>query len=295
VLTDFYYSHPSWMVGALLIGLCAGVSILGLVGFNAVVSAEKREKDNETVGLTYAIVAVILAVLVAVITIDVWDTASKAHEITVGEANQLSSLVMQSAALQPATAQAVRADVDQYVDLVDKREWPSQAAGKVGEEVYAPGWAVVGDLTAKLAAYEPSGLGDAATKAELLRVADALIKARHDRILAASEHTPDDVWLMLIIAGAVSIIYTYLFGARSLRIHMAVTGLIAASIALVFVLLIELDYPFRGELRVSDEAFVSVKATAPAPAAPAASNATETAPGAPSGAEAAPANAAPSD
>jgi hypothetical protein len=283
------------MVGALVIGLCAGVSILGLVGFNALVSAEMREKDNETVGLTYAIVAVILAVLVAVITIDVWDTATKAREITTGEANQLSSLVMQSAALQPATAQAVRADVDQYVDLVVKREWPDQQAGKVSEEVYAPGWTVLGDLTAKLSAYEPSGLSDNATKAELLRVADALIKARHDRILAASEHTPDDVWIMLIIAGAVSIFYTYLFGARSLRIHVAVTGLVAALIALVFVLIIELDYPFRGELRVSDEAFVSVKGTAAAPAAPAESNATEPAPSAPSGAGATPAAAAPSD
>jgi riboflavin transporter FmnP len=270
------------MVGVLVIGLCTGVSILGLVGFNAVVKAETREKDNETVGLTYAIVAVIFAVLVAVIVVDVWDTASRAREITTGEANQLSSLVMQSSGLQPAMAQTVRTDVNQYVDLVVKREWLSQQAGKVGDEVYAPGWAVVGDLAAKLSAYEPSSLGENATKAEMLGVVNALIKARHDRILAATEHTSDDVWLMLIIAGAVSVIYTYLFGAKSFRIHVAVTGLVAASIALVFVLIIELDYPFRGELHVSDEAFVSVRATSEAAA-----------PGAPTGAEPAPSAAEP--
>ena len=33
------------------------------------------------------------------------------------------------------------------------------------------------------------------------------------------------------------------------------------SIALVFVLLIALDYPFRGDVSVSDEAFVNVKTT----------------------------------
>jgi hypothetical protein len=273
MLSDFFYSNPTWLVGLVVIALCAVVSVLGLVVFNLLVKPETREKDNETVGLTYAIVAVILAVLVGVIVVDVWETATKAKEIATDEANQLSSLVLQSDGLQPAMTQTVKADVTEYVDIVVKHEWPSQMAGKTAESVYAPGWAVVGDLTAKLAAYEPAGLSDNAVKAEMLRVVNALIKARHDRTLAAGEHTPDDVWLMLIVAGVIAVFYTYLFGARSARIHMAVTALVAASIALVYVVLIELDNPFRGELHVSDEAYLSLKETAEAPPAPA-SNAT---------------------
>jgi hypothetical protein len=53
-----------------------------------------------------------------------------------------------------------------------------------------------------------------------------------------------------------------MFGAHSFRIHMAITALVSATIALVFVLIIALDYPFRGEVSVGDDAFVSVKATA---------------------------------
>jgi hypothetical protein len=55
--------------------------------------------------------------------------------------------------------------------------------------------------------------------------------------------------------------YTYLFGARSFGIHMAITGLIAATISLVFVLIITLDYPFRGEVSVGSDAFVDVRLT----------------------------------
>jgi hypothetical protein len=58
--------------------------------------------------------------------------------------------------------------------------------------------------------------------------------------------------------------YTYLFGAHSFGIHLTITGLIAATIALVFVLIITLDYPFRGEVSVSPEAFIGVQATASA-------------------------------
>ena len=60
---------------------------------------------------------------------------------------------------------------------------------------------------------------------------------------------------------------TTFFGAHSFGIHLAITGLIAATIGLVFVLIIALDYPFRGDLSVGDEAYVSVKETSSGPSA----------------------------
>jgi len=111
-------------------------------------------------------------------------------------------------------------------------------------------------------------MGQNSTKAEMLRTVNELIKARRSRILAAGAHLPDVVWGILLIAGAIAVFYTYFFGAHSFGIHLSITGLIAASIALVFVLLIALDYPFRGDVSVSDEAFVNVKATMGAAHAP---------------------------
>jgi hypothetical protein len=40
---------------------------------------------------------------------------------------------------------------------------------------------------------------------------------------------------------------------------MAVTGLTMLSVGLVFTLIIALDYPFRGDLSVDDDAYLSVK------------------------------------
>jgi hypothetical protein len=86
-------------------------------------------------------------------------------------------------------------------------------------------------------------MGQNVNKGEMLHAMNDLIKARRSRILAAGEHLPDVVWQILLLAGAVAVGYTYLFGAHSFRIHMAITGLISATIALVFVLIIALDYP----------------------------------------------------
>jgi hypothetical protein len=262
MLNDFYYSHPTWVDGLVVIGVWTALSLLGLWLFNKFTDQHKREKDNESVGLTYAIVAVIFAVLVAVIVVDVWETASKADEIATAEANQLSSLVLDASGLPPDMAQGVHRRVDHYIDQVVKVEWPAQQAGHQDDKTYQRGWTILAHMSSELATFEPKTMGENATKAQMLKSVNELIKARRVRILAAADHLPDVIWLILIIAGAVSVFYTYLFGAHTFWIHMMITGLIAATIALVFVLIIALDFPFRGDVSVSDDAFVGVRATA---------------------------------
>ncbi|MGO9697846.1 MAG: DUF4239 domain-containing protein [Xanthobacteraceae bacterium] len=265
MLINFFYSHPTWVVGLVVIVVWTGASLVGLCIFHRLVDVHVREKDTETVGLTYAIVAVVFAVLIAVIMVDVWETFAKADEIAAAEANKLSSLMLDTAGLPASEAEKVRVDVDKYIDVVVKTEWPSQKEGELGEEVFEPGWAALGRLSTLLAVFDPTTIGQNATKAEMLRVVNELIKARRMRILAAGAHLPNVVWGILILGGAVAVFYTYLFGAHSFWIHLAITGLISSTIALVFVLLIALDYPFRGDVSVSDEAFVNVKATMGAP------------------------------
>jgi hypothetical protein len=252
------------MVGLLVIGVWTGLSLLGLNIFNRLVDVHLRHKDTETVGLTYAIVAVVYAVLIALIVVDVFETFSKGDEIATVEANKLSSLILDSAGLPPQIAAQVRAQLDSYIAIVVKTEWPSQQAGKIGDAVYEPGWTVLAELDKEIAVFEPGTMGQNVNKGEMLRAMNDLIKARRTRIIAAGEHLPGVVWGILILAGIVAVVYTYLFGAHSFRIHVAITGLIAATIALVFVLIITLDYPFRGEVSVSPEAFLGVQATASA-------------------------------
>jgi hypothetical protein len=262
VLTDFLYSNPTWLVGILVIGIWTGLSLLGLYIFNHFVDVHMRHKDTETVGLTYAIVAVVYAVLIALIVVDVFETFSRGDEIATAEANKLSNLMLDSAGLPPQMASAVRGDIDKYIDIVVKSEWPSQRAGKLDNAVFEPGWTVLAELDKEISVFEPQTIGQNVNKGEMLHAMNDLIKSRRSRIIAAGEHLPSVVWEILILGGIVSVAYTYLFGARTFGIHLAITGLIAATIALVFVLIITLDYPFRGEVSVSPEAFTGVQTTA---------------------------------
>jgi Protein of unknown function (DUF4239) len=262
MLVNFFYSHSTWVVGLVVVSIWTGLSLLGLYLFNKLVNVHTRHKDTETVGLTYAIVAVVYAVLIAFIVVDVFETFAKGDEVATAEANKLSNLMLVSAGLPPPIANAIRGEIDKYIDIVVKSEWPSQQAGKLGEAVFEPGWTTLAHLSTRLAEFEPATAGQKVNKGEMLRSMNELMKARRSRVLAAGEHLPDVVWQILLLAGAIAVFYTYLFGAHNFRIHLAITGLISTTIAVVFVLIIALDYPFRGEVSVGDEAFVGVKATA---------------------------------
>ncbi len=264
MLVNFFYSNPTWLVGIVVISVWTGLSLLGLWAFHRCTDVHIRHKDTETVGLTYAIVAVVYAVLIAFIVVNVFESAAKGDEIATAEANKLSSIMLDSSGFPTALGDSVRADVDKYLDLVIKTEWPSQQDGKLDEAVYEPGWTVLAHLSKQIAQFEPTTMGQNVIKGEILGVMNDLSKARRTRIIAAGEHLPDVVWQILLVAGAVAVGYTYLFGAHSFRIHLAITGLIATTIALVFVLIIALDYPFRGDVAVGDDAFVSLRGMAAA-------------------------------
>jgi hypothetical protein len=249
------------MTAIVVIGIWTGLSLLGLVIFNKFSSAEHRHKDTETVGLTYAIVAVVYAVLIGFIVVNVFESFSKGDEIATTEANRLSNLKLDSVGLSTDESALIRASVNKYTDIVIQKEWPAQQNGDLADEVFQPGWTQLSVLSTQLAAYEPTTAGQGVTKQAMLSVMDDLVEARRNRIEAAGDHVPSVIWQILLLAGGIAVIYTYLFGAHSFKIHLAITGLIAATISLVFVLIIALDYPFRGEVSVSDDAFVSVRNT----------------------------------
>jgi uncharacterized membrane protein YciS (DUF1049 family) len=67
------------------------------------------------------------------------------------------------------------------------------------------------------------------------------------------------VWWIIALGAMLTVSFTYLFGLPNFKMHVVITGLLAASLAIVVVLIVALDYPFRGRLSVSDEAFHAVK------------------------------------
>ena len=163
-------------------------------------------------------------VVLAFVAVGTYEAMDKSTAIASVEANSLGGLAFDSAGLPNELAVRVRTDVDRYIDIVTSKEWPSQRLYQMQDRNYEEGWVQIRRIGLDLADYEPASAGRATVKAEMMRAVSELFSARRARLLAANAHLPDAVWQMLVFGLGLVIIYVYLFGPHSFKIHLAVTG-----------------------------------------------------------------------
>jgi Protein of unknown function (DUF4239) len=262
MLNQWFYSHSTWEVGC---AVCLVLMVLPLIGlriFHRLVPQEHREHDTPMVGLSYALCGGLYAVMLAFVAVGVYETMDRSTAIASNEANSLGSLAFDSAGLGAEAAERVRGEVEEYIDVVTKKEWPDQQAYRMEAGNFEKGWEILRLISVDLASFEPKTQGQASVKVEMEHAINDLFAERRTRLLAARTHLPDAVWQMLIFGLVMVAFYVYLFGPFSYRIHMAVTAMTMFSIGLVFTLVIALDYPFRGDVSVDCDAFTQVKEVA---------------------------------
>ena len=259
MLTDWIYNHPTWIVGSIIVALIVLFSCVALVIFDRIVPVRVRRSHNDVVGFCIAVTGVIYAVLLAFIAVTAWESYRRADNAVVSEANYVGDVYRNTFGLPDDLAGRLRQHLNRYIDVVIAKEWPAQQAGRSEESAWQEGWNILADFHSDIARFRPPGAGEAVLEGQLLRSLNGLYDARRSRLLAAGEHVTAVVWWIIAFGTALTIGFTFLFGALNLKMHLAITGMVAASLAVVIVLIVALDYPFRGTLSVSNEAFRAVK------------------------------------
>jgi hypothetical protein len=245
-LRDWIYSVPTWLSGSIIMFGAVALALLALICFHQFVPSELRRAHNDVAGFILAIVGVIYAVLLAFIAVSTWENFNKAQDAAELEANMVDNLYVDSAGLPPKLAFSVRQHLREYVRLVIEKEWPAQQAGRTNIE----GWKPLFKLNGEIAKFRPAG-NAAAVDSEILHTANDLYRARRDRLLAATSKIPTVMWAVTLLGGAFTVGFSFLFGVPKFLIHLFMTGLLSASLALVIVLIVAFDCPFRGDLSVS--------------------------------------------
>ena len=255
MLNHFIYSNPTWLWGGVVVLAFVAAACAGLVVFHRLVHLEIRKAHNELAGFTVAIVAVTYAVLLAFIAIATWESYTRAGEVVDREAAFVGNIYRDTVALPADVGREMRTDLQQYVHMVIEQEWPEQQKG----EPPAAGWEPLYRLHAAIVTLHPQTMGEQVVEAELLKVLNDLYGARANRLSAIEGHIPDAVWWLILLGGMITTGYMYLFGFHDFRMHLVMTAAVSASLALVVVLIMALDWPFRGAVSISPDAFVKVQ------------------------------------
>ena len=80
-----------------------------------------------------------------------------------------------------------------------------------------------------------------------------LAQDRRLRIFAANDTVPLAIWLVLLVGGVFTVLYTFFFGMKNIKAQYVITTTLTVTITLILFLIYVLDHPFTGASKVSSE------------------------------------------
>jgi hypothetical protein len=263
----FLTSHSLWFSATLVVGLMTVLASLGPTLVRRCVNLEKLTTNNEIAGFKFATVGVLYAVLLAFAVIVVWEKFSAAEATAAQEAAGATTIYRLSAGLGDQPGAAVRDALSKYVNAAITHDWPAMEHRRPKE--YRVTRMALDAVYTTLLSVQPSTPREAAILTEILRQLDAITGARLARIIAADGIVPEVIWPVLFGGGVLTIAFTFFFGTKNLMAQTVMTAMLSLLIFSELLIIIAVDYPFTGPIRVEPTPLLRVLADfGPPPNAP---------------------------
>jgi hypothetical protein len=247
---ELFTRLPSILVALVAVVASAALGVGGLLVVHRLVSEEFRERHNDVVGFVIAVVGVIYAVLLAFITVIVWEQHNEAADFAQREAAALLDVHRDVEALPEASRRDIQSRLRAYARIVIVEEWPAMARAKSSARA---GEALDETWRALLAA-DPKTPREQVAYGEAFRRLNAVGEGREMRVQASRERLPHLLWAVLLSGAVITVAFCWLFGLPSLHIHALMVSAVAGLIGLVLLLVVALDNPFLGDTRVEPDA-----------------------------------------
>lgn len=239
------------LVPALLtmVGLFAIVAVAGAHCSHRVFAHSLLACDNDAKGVVLSVVGVVYAVVLGFVAIGVWERFDQAEIRTYDEAANLQ-VAYRDADSFPERA-ALRTALRGYTAEIISYDWTCMERSE-----QAPLTRVrierllqtIRDLPVKTAAQQD-------VHAETIQAFRAALSDRDARLSMSETGLNPIMWFVLFAGALLTVGFTCVLGFRLYPVRIFMLGALGAMIGLVLYLTISLDYPFRGAVRVTPEAF----------------------------------------
>jgi hypothetical protein len=254
----FLTSQKLWLSAALIVGLGTVISMFGPVTVRRYVTFERLTANNEIAGFKFATLGVLYAVLLAFAIIVVWQKFSDADTNVAREASAAETIYRLAPGLGEPTGAAIRSAVTSYLKAAIDDDWPAMDHGTPGAGRESR-QALDGIYSALLTA-DPSAHGNTALVSEIFYQLDVMTQARRGRLIAAEGAVPNIIWLVLFGGAMITIAFTFFFGNFNLWAQTLMTALLSLLIFSELLIIIAIDRPFTGSVRVEPRALAEVLA-----------------------------------
>ncbi|HTJ24683.1 MAG TPA: DUF4239 domain-containing protein [Candidatus Limnocylindria bacterium] len=240
--------------------LVAAITLAVAIACTAQTFVHRRFKNadfvahNEVAGFIIAVVGTLYAVVLGFFTVIVWQQYDGMQDRLALETAAVIDAWHDAVGFPPAIRSRLRADMLAYTHEMIDVEWPRMERGGFS----ARGDALIMDATGTVGTYVPHNGAETNAQAAALQLLTELHDARLRRLSSNEQGFSWFDWAVLVIGAAIVIGFCFLFGMRNTRTHLIMTSCVAAIIVSMFVMIFELQYPFRGDLRIRPTAWVGL-------------------------------------
>lgn len=226
-------------------------AILLVAGVRRIFSKEILRQAHDITGNLLSVVGTLYAVLLGLVVVDALVHFEHAIDVVQKESNSLADVFLLANRLPTAERDQIQAACKGYAHAVVEEEWPLMTTGHVSMKARK----IAFELTRSLDDFEPSKESEKVVYPMLLEQIRELWDCRRERVGTAEYGIPVIEWFVLIVGGAVTVLFAGLFRAESVSLQRFLTALAALVIGLNLYLVSLFGYPFAGDLTVSSRPF----------------------------------------
>ena len=250
-MTDFIYSVPIWLTTIIVLGAALAIGLGISTGVQKLFRIKSTKEEKEVAINLMQVVAAYVGIMIAFAGVQVWQEFSDAKAAVAHEAASASQLYQDLTIFGPETL-AARGALRTYVVSITADEWPQLAKGTGSEATEA----ALQRVFAEVGKLSPADNRAGAIYEEMLSKMNDLVDYRHDRIVESQSGIPVLLWTIGLVGASLTVAYASAFTPTRFNVSM-IAG-ISFALGLVFLFILTVDHPFKGEFSVSNRHLVEL-------------------------------------
>ncbi len=242
-MADFFYDLPMWLSTILVLGSALVIGLACSIGIRALFRVKTTTAETEIAISMMELVGAYIGILLAFAAVEAWQDFADTQTAVQQEAASGSELY-RDLATYGADTQAARSQLRAYFASVVRDEWPAlrEGHGSTSTEIE------LARLFQEVGKIRPRDERDSAIYAEAFSKLNELVVLRRDRLIDSQAGIPAVLWLVGLLGSIVTISYTSAFAAG--RYNLLMIAGISLTLGLVFLFILTVDKPFKGQFSV---------------------------------------------
>lgn len=253
----FFYEIPIWISLPTFVVVFLGLSWLILLGVRPFVikaAVDSSKQWDRVLGYAMSSYGIFYGILLGLIAVSVYENFQRVNGEVLDEVSYLGTLYRDFGSFADPINVELQALLRTYTLDVINIDWPEMAQGVIPTH----GNEVINEIQAALYSFEPTTVGDQASYTQTLSVWSEFLDARRERLDETKLVLSPLLWLVVAAGSILNALMISLVEARSVRIHLVMSGIIAVFVALLIFTIASIDHPYAGAVRIDPEPFADL-------------------------------------